>query len=405
MESQVIVVGGGVAGLSCSLELARLGFQSTLVEKQPALGGQVATFACKATTGCRRCGACSLEDLLASVRDNPCITVMERTSLGQVSRNGSPFTVELQQRPHRIFPDKCTNCNACVDVCPVPGALTRPGRGDQLFVNEDVCLYFTEGSCRVCVEACPEAAISFDSLAQSIGVTAQAVVLATGFTPYDAADKPRFGCGFVPGVVSALDLEKLLRDDNWAPAQEGRPNSVAFIQCVGSRDPRIGRNYCSRVCCGYALRMARLMKTKAPELEPTMFYMDIQTFDRDFERRLGEAAKEVRLIRSIPAEVRLGDHGGPEVVYHGPDEERVTEQFGLVVLSVGISPHAPEEFAFAGTNGDGFLGTDGESVLTETEGVFVAGTAQSPRSIVDSISHAITCAGTVAGYVRAQGNS
>ena len=134
-----------------------------------------------------------------------------------------------------------------------------------------------------------------------------------------------------------------------------------------------------------------------------MFYMDIQTYDRDFDRRLAEAAREVRLVRAIPGEVRLGQEGRPEVIYHGPEDRRVLESFDLVVLSVGISPHSADLFgALAGLtcNTDGFLGGDGEDVTTNEEGVFVAGTIQGPRSISETVSHAISAAGAVSSYFK-----
>jgi heterodisulfide reductase subunit A len=137
-----------------------------------------------------------------------------------------------------------------------------------------------------------------------------------------------------------------------------------------------------------------------------MFYMDIQTYDRDFDRRLAEAAQEVRLVRAIPAEVRLGADGRPEAIYHGPEDRRVSETFDMVVLSIGISPHSGDLFgALAGLacNTDGFLGAEGEGVVTNQEGVFVAGTSQGPRSISDAVSHAISAASTVSSYLKNSG--
>ena len=135
-----------------------------------------------------------------------------------------------------------------------------------------------------------------------------------------------------------------------------------------------------------------------------MFYMDIQPFDRDFERRLEEARREVRLIRSIPAEVRAGADGRPQLIYQGMDEERMIESFDLVVLSVGISPdpglRALDELLRIGVNRDGFLGGDEEDVITDSSGVFVAGVVQGPKSIEQAVFHAIRTAGKVAAYVK-----
>lgn len=404
MEKNAIILGGGIAGLACARELAASSVQCTIVEKGPLLGGHVARFACKATDRCQRCAACSLEDLVHRVRAEHRVTTMTRTTLTDAQRVNGQFGVALLTRPRRIVPDSCDCCGACRDVCPAAGAITYSAFDGSMAIDEDRCLYFRDESCRLCVEACPRGAIELVGREETSRVTASAVILATGFTPYDAAEKPRFGFGRIPGVVSATELDGLLKDDVWQPGgDDTAPRHVAFIQCVGSRDTKIGRNYCSRVCCGYALRMARLLRCRFPRVEPTMFYMDIQTFERDVQRTLMDAANEVRLIRAIPSEVRAGVDGRPELVYQAADDKKTSESFDLVVLSVGISPartaSAMGRLFGVDRNVDGFLGEDNESVQTAAEGVFVAGTVQGPRSIPDTVSHALRAAAAVGEYL------
>ncbi len=405
MKTDVAIIGAGVAGLWCANELARMGLDSIVVEKAPYAGGHVAQYCCKATNQCQRCGACLLEDVLESVESSNKIITYVRTTTTEIARKDGHFSLVLTQRPLRIFPEKCNECEKCLEACPKQGALSRSPITNQLYINEDACLFFKDASCQACADACPVKAIHLQAATEEVQVKASAVVLASGFKAFDPTEQPRFGYGRVPGVITGLELDSILRNDNFdAGSGEKKIQSVAFIQCVGSRDPKIGHNYCSRVCCGYALRLARLLRRRFPDIQPSMFYMDIQSFDRDFEKRLDAARKEVRLIRAIPSEIRLAADGCPELVYRGPDEGKMFESFDLVVLSIGIAPDPAlgplAELLGVGPNGDAFFGPDGDGASVGSTGVFVAGAVQGPKSIEETVSHAIRTAGEVASYLN-----
>lgn len=408
MITDVVIIGGGVAGIHCAAELSKLGVRSAIVEKQARPGGHVASYCCKATDQCQRCGACVLEDELGSLGGSEHTQWLLRSTVANVTRTNGSFNITLDTRPIRIHPDRCDDCGKCLEVCPNPLALPRSPVDNQIILDEKQCLFFKDGSCRACSETCPQSAIDLDATEEKSEIQGRAVILACGFKAFDPRDKPRFGYGRIPGVITGLELESILRKNNFSPADGDRKyESVAFIQCVGSRDPKIGRNYCSRVCCAYALRLAELLRHRFDVIHPTVFYMDIQSFDRDFEQRLKAIRRNVRLVRAIPAEIRRDSDDRPQLVYRGPNEERIAESFDLVVLSVGMSPDE-QLFPLANllgveTNQDAFLGRDGDDVLTNAPGVFVAGAANGPKSIEDTISHAIRAAGMAASHVTGSG--
>jgi heterodisulfide reductase subunit A len=233
------------------------------------------------------------------------------------------------------------------------------------------------------------------SLAVPLKVAARAVILAPGYTPFDPRRKTRFGHGRVPGVVSALELEEALALGHLDPV----PGRVAFIQCVGSRDHELGRPYCSRVCCAYALRLARLLKHRAPQTQVTFFHMDTQGYGRAWEDELPGLRRELRFVRAMPGEVTAGP-GGAEVVWAGPEGAPAREEFDLVALSVGLGPGADADSLASlfqtGRTADGFLGLEGQAVAAAAPGVFLAGAARGPMSISEAIAHATLAAAAAA---------
>ena len=211
---------------------------------------------------------------------------------------------------------------------------------------------------------------------------AEALLLATGFTPFRAEDKPQYGYGRLPNVLTGLDLEKQIKETGKVlrPSDHQPPQSIAFIQCVGSRDLHLGHPFCSQVCCGYALRMASLIRHRNPETAVTIFYMDIQNFGKDFPRFLEEARQQMRFIRAIPGDIQGGEDDRLLLTYQQDDGlPSQKETFDLVVLSIGLMPGADliglSQKINLPLNADGFLAKKGARFsLSPAEGVFFAGT-------------------------------
>ena len=281
--------------------------------------------------------------------------------------------------------DRCNKCNVCLVHELVRDVKSRPDIHVMTGCTVDGAEALSSGGYRLKVGG-----------RERREVECSAVVLATGFEPFDASKRPELGYGAHPAVVTALDLERALRDGGGLDERLGRPiGNVAFVQCVGSRDLQRGRGYCSRVCCMYSLRMARAVKHRNPSVETTVFYMDFQGAGKDPGdlRRRAETEDGVRFVRARPSEVAPAPDGRAVVWFEDVDGGICRPgEFDLVVLAVGTGPGRDtrtladmfglglDEFGF-------FAPADlGDEAATGVPGVFVAGTCRGPRDIAESVA-------------------
>ena len=407
-DKNVLIIGGGVAGLSAAVELADLDIKVELIEKSNFLGGHAIGYTCKAIHNtCVKCGACIVEEKLQRAVSHSNIKILTGSRLQNISKNNR-FSASIRQESLHIDPQRCTNCGVCFDRCPIDGAILQGfSKNNHPFysVNKEKCLYFKDQSCTICRDECPEAAIDLNKKSSDYSIEADAVLIATGFQPFNPKNKP-YGYGRFKNVVTGLDLERMIKRTGYTekPSDNKPPKQIAFIQCVGSRDAKLNHLWCSKVCCGSALRMARLIKERQPEIEITFFYMDVQTFGKDFEHFYRETREDIRMIRAIPGDFYETDDQRLKVNFvNNPTHETVEEIFDLVVLSVGITPAedigtisrmfkiGPDEF--------GFLKTDDKEISVSKNGVFTAGTIQGPMSIPETIAGAGSAVWKIINYI------
>ncbi len=420
-ENNVLIIGGGAAGLAAARALSTAGAKVHIVEKSGFLGGHAIGYTCKAADECLQCGACSVEKLLKEVVEDKGINVHLNATVKSVKEEGG-FSVSVKKGPVYINPDKCNNCGLCYEQAPVEGAVLRgySKNNHPLYaVNPDLV-----SESAALEKICPEGAINLSAKSSTKTVKAGAVILASGFAAFDPALKSTYGYEKFPNVISGLDLERIKREKGALvrPSDGQVPNKVAFIQCVGSRDERLGNLWCSRVCCPYALRTARSVKHKAPDTEVTVFYMDIQNIGKEFPVFYESCRESFRFVRSIPVDVfpadndtlsiRFFDEDGLALAPQETDEEArpesgkaVYDTFDLLILSVGITPN-PDNQDLAAQFGvkldpDGFLQTAGDpdAAITGKKGVFVAGTAHQPKTIDASIAQANKAASEAMKYL------
>jgi len=401
MEAKnVIIIGGGIAGLTTAWELSESGINVDIVEKSGFLGGHAIGYTCKATSECLQCGACSVETMLKNVMGKDNITVHLSTQIENIETSDT-YSVKIKKEAAFIDADKCNNCGICFDKLKDNGTIIRgySVNNTPLYALNQKAISDHPNDLKPddLKNICPEGAICLNEAPSYTNLSADALVVATGFDPFDPELKGTYGYSKFPNVISGLDLERIKRQKGFLarPSDDQPAKKIAFIQCVGSRDERLGNLWCSQVCCPYALKTAESLKYKDPDLDLTIFYMDIQNTGKNFPAFYETCKKDIRFIRSIPVDIfpvendnlnmRLFDEaeGLPEMA-----------TFDMVVLSIGITPNSENKKLAAQMNialdEDGFFknADDLNQTSTASDGIFIAGTAQGPKSIADSMAHA-----------------
>jgi len=399
----IVVVGGGISGITAALETSEAGCEVVLVEKSASLGGRVARLHQYFPKLCPpRCG---LEINLRRVRTSPWIRCLTSAEVLQIDGTPGSYRVEIRQNP-RYVTEKCTLCGECAEVCPVerpdefnlgmsttkavylPHEAAFPMR---FAIDDAVC----EGSeCGRCVQACPYGAIELDMEPEIVEVEAQAVIVATGWEPYDASRIEGLGFGTHPDVITNVMMERLAARAGptngriLRPSDGEPPKSVAFVQCAGSRDAN-HLEHCSGVCCLASLKQARYVREQYPEAEVYVFYIDIRAPGRleDFYQ-VSQEDEHLHLVKGKVARV-TPDDGAGQLVVEAEDvlsTTSISQSVDLVVLATGIVPSDT-----GGIRVDGGLRTDQHGFLTRkqpTDGLFVAGCATRPTDVATCVRDA-----------------
>ncbi len=363
------------------------------------------------------------------------IELLTLTELESVTGEAGNFTATLKQQPRYVDMDKCVGCGLCAEKCPKKvadeynvGLAKRKAiyvRYSQTVplkyaIDAANCIYFKKGTCKACEKHCPSGAINLEDQGRDLTLQVGAVVLATGFQPFDPKKANNlYGYGHLPSVVTSLEFERILSASGpfgghlIRPADKAEPKKIAWLQCVGSRDTKPGtHSYCSGVCCMYAIKQAVIAKEHGgSDLETTIFFMDMRTYGKDFERFYQNAQHKsgVRFIRSRVHSMLMPDPESKQLQISYVDEggELKKEFFDLAVLSIGLE--APEEFRTLadklGVELDrhGFAdATSFAPVATSRPGIYVCGAAAGPKDIPYSVMEASAAAGAAASELSDQ---
>ena len=423
LTKRVLVIGGGIAGITASIDLADADYEVILVERQPSLGGKLLQLS--QTFPHLDDSRYLLGPKRAEVRDHPKIRVMPYCEVDEVKGFIGNFDVRIRAKPTYVDWGKCTACGLCLEKCPVEilsdferGLKTRkaiytwaaPGDSGKPVIDPKHCRYLLDGTCTICQEACPEGAIDYQQGERFFEERVGAIIAATGYDLFPMERIGEYGYGKIPDVIDGLAFERMLSlsgptgGEIRRPSDWRVPREVVFIQCVASRDPERYMPYCSRVCCMYTAKQAKLLKQKVPSAQPYIFFMDIRTDSKGYEEFLQGAIEEEELIY-LRGRVARVFREGDKVKVWGDDtltNRKVEIAADMVVLATAVVPNQGiEDLAAelrATTDKHGFL-TEAHIKLypveSPTKGVFLAGCGQGPKDITDTVAQASATASKI----------
>jgi heterodisulfide reductase subunit A len=424
VTKRALVIGAGVAGIRTALDIADAGHQVTLVEREPSIGGNMARLS--ETFPTLDCSQCILTPLMVRVSRHPRIEMLTYSEVEEVGGYVGNFQVKIRKKARFVREDLCTGCDDCVAACPVtvPNEFDRslawrkaihipfPQAVPAIYtLDAEACvnagLESDDGKYRVlacerCADACLPKAIDYDMRDEIVEREVGVIVVATGYELNGFAQADDYGYRRYPDVVDGLEFERLLSASGPTLGELRRPSDgkVVFIQCVGSRDPEHGVPYCSRICCMVTAKHALLYRHKVPEGKATVFYMDIRAAGKGYEEFVQRAMEEDHVLYLRGRVSRVTQHGDKLRVY-GADTlsgQAVEVDADLVVLATAVVPPGNTELARklrAPTDANGFFQEAHPKlrpVETLSAGVFLAGAAQAPRDIPDTVAQASAAA-------------
>ncbi|MDF1558281.1 MAG: FAD-dependent oxidoreductase [ANME-2 cluster archaeon] len=399
LVNRVLVVGGGIAGITTALELADE-HEVVLVEKEPYIGGHM--IGLSKTFPTYDCSQCTLTPKMVAVFNHPNITLFTSTEVDSVKGNVGDYTITLKRTPRYVDVETCTSCGRCAAKCPtdaiyLPFAQAIP----QVYIIEkEKCI-----DCGACEKVCPVDAIRLEDEVHTEDVNVGSVVIATGFKPFDISRIEEYNTDH-PDIITAVEFEDMLSAKSHTGMRlqksDGKlPDKVAFVLCVGSRDFEKYNKHCSRVCCLYSMKQAHLVKKMNKDAEVTLFYIDMRAAGRRFEEFYYNTQEEgVQFIRGRIAQITPTEDGGLRVRYEDTLlNSKEEDEFDMVVLCPSLEAAEGSQELARQLNVP--LGEDGfieekhvkiDPVSSLNQAVYMAGCSIGPKDIHDAVTDGISAA-------------
>lgn len=427
---RALVIGGGIAGIQTALDIAEAGYKVDIVEKEPTIGGRMAQL--DKTFPTLDCSACILTPKMVDAAQHENITLYTYSEVEQVSGYVGNFAVTIRKKARSVKADMCSGCGICTEKCPsrrtpsefdmelknrgaiyIPFAQAIP---KVPVIDREACIKFKTGKCGICSKVCPCEAIDYEQQDELVTEKYGAIVLATGFEMINLEKFTDLGWGISKDVISSLQLERLT---NAAGPTEGHlvcpsngkePKKVVIVSCVGSRDTtERGKSYCSKICCMYNAKHAMYIREKYPNVDVTVFYIDVRTPGKGFDEFYRRAIEEygVHYVRGQVGKVVVDGDGKLTVFASDLNSGKHLMLFpDLVVLAGAVKPsHDARKLATMLTasidNDDFYVEAHPKlrPVESPTAGVFLSGMCQGPKDIPETVSQAGAAAAKVIGLL------
>ncbi|MDD1764865.1 MAG: CoB--CoM heterodisulfide reductase iron-sulfur subunit A family protein [Methanomassiliicoccales archaeon] len=424
MERSVLVVGSGVAGIQASLDLADKGVIVHLVEKDPSIGGRMAQL--DKTFPTNDCSICILAPKMADCYGHPNINVLTYSELIGLDGHKGRFKAKVLKKARYVDESKCTGCGECLVKCPTKGIPSEFEMGLSTrraiympflqavprvaTIDREHCKHLTEGKCGVCKKVCKREAIDYEMKDAVLEFEVGAVIVATGFDVWNPMVASEYGYGRFPNVFIAMEYERIINAAGPTSghirrrSDGGEPRTIAFIQCVGSRNVQLNHPYCCSVCCMHSTKEAMLAKEHKDDVKTTIFYKDMRACAKGFYEYVVRAQRDynVEYVNSdATVQEETEDHN--PVVSFDVGGRSVRKEFDMVVLATSLVPRATnaqlskvlgvqlDEFGFIKSKDRIF-----SPVETNVPGIYVAGYCGGPADIPESVAQGSAAAAKAA---------